>query len=232
VQGSDVHDRHRGGLDSEAMLKASALSLVGIRPRDHLDGVPSAAPALDATGGVLDLDGVPRPRQVRPPARRQALVNLAASGAATAAASEPSTLDDEHEPRLAQHREPADGLDAPAVRRLEERLLHLPPIESENLCQNPSALPHPLSSELFSGNPWDGTACCGSRWGSALSSRLSRRSQLEIDRGASRERASRQAHVVPASGAISSEDQPARLSPKSGNSAPSWSSASPDSCTP
>ena len=118
------------------------------------EGVAAARAALHTRRGVLDVDRMTRPGEVRPAARRQAFVDATASSAAAAASREPPTFDDEDESRLPQHGDPADRLHTLALARLEERRLHLPSIESENLCQNPSALPHPLSSELCSGTRW------------------------------------------------------------------------------
>src|SRR5262249_17509073 len=98
------------------------------------------------------------------------------------------TLDDQDESGTTQQNEASDGLHSLAYAILEVGLLHFPPIETEDLCQNPCALSHPLAPFDFPKPNGLPTAWCGIDrpapfyWRGARPGGCSR----EIDRGASR----------------------------------------------
>src|ERR1039458_6631267 len=120
------------------------LPVVSFTKRDNLHGCGLTARALHAHGRVPQLHRTTRPRQVGPSSSRELLVDVAARTRALPAPGHPPALDRKDQPRLAHHRQAADGHDTLARRRLEERLLHLPPVEPQDLCQNLRALSHPV----------------------------------------------------------------------------------------
>jgi hypothetical protein len=82
------------------------------------------------------------PREITPAPSFELLVTRPASTTARAAARKPPALDDEYETGPSEEREATDGPHTLAGAVLKAGLLHFPPIEAEDLRQNPYALSH------------------------------------------------------------------------------------------
>ena len=198
VQRGDVHHGHRRGLHGEPLLKAARLSLVGIGPRDHLDGRGVAARTLARARARTAAPSSAPPTTGRPIAEGQPLVNVAAGTPALPAPGRPPALDDEHQPRLAdQSRSLPTGRTRSPAADSKNASVTFHPSKPRNLCQNPSrAAPFP-SLRFPCRNPRDGRRMVRCRVGQRFLNQAARHGARSSGScRASRERAPRRAHAT------------------------------------